>query len=121
MSDNNSVVLRRKYEDAYSPECLTVLDPKGNILSLKEDNSIWKRQGSVAEEVLSLPGNKRQSLSIYQEGRLSRLLKQENYRRTQEEVSGVCRDLLQHLLLHKPENPLQEMRKYFKDMDMNAK
>ena len=57
---------------------------------------------------------------IYQEVRLEKLLKQERYRKQQTVLTDVCRDLLQDILLNKPEKPLAEMKEYFRQLKMES-
>ena len=57
-----------------------------------------------------------QQLARYQDGRLKRLLEQERYRSQQEDLTVVCRDLLQQILMVKPDKPLLFMKEYFKEL-----
>ena len=49
-------------------------------------------------------------------GRLEKLLKQENYRKQNTDFTDICRDLLQYLLMTKPDDPLKSIHEYFKQM-----
>ena len=92
----------------------TSLDFEGNILTSTADSDNWVREGSVKTVRIILPTP--ECFALYQEGRLEKLLKQERYRKQQAAFTDVCRDLLQHILLNKPEKPLIEMREYFKQL-----
>ena len=85
----------------------TTLDFEGNILTCLTDCGNWVRDGSVKLVEMILPSPT--CLALYQEGRLEKLLKQERYRK-QEVFTDFCRDLLQHILLNKPEKPLVEIK-----------
>ena len=94
----------------------TSLDFEGNILTSTADSGNWVRDGSVKIVELVLPTP--ECFALYQEGRLEKLLKQERYRKQQAVFTDVCRDLLQHVLLNKPEKPLLEMKEYFKQLKL---
>ena len=53
-------------------------------------------------------------------GRLERLLKQENYRKQNKDFTDICRDLLQYLLMTKPDDPLRSIQDYFKQMRQDS-
>ena len=90
----------------------TCMDFDGNVLTSTSEAGNWVRDGKILTWTLNLPSS--ESFALYQEGRLEKLLKQEKYRKQQKVFTDVCRDLLQHLLLNKPEDPLLEMKEYFK-------
>ena len=94
----------------------TNLDYEGNILTCLTGCGNWVRDGSVKLVEMILPSPT--CLALYQEGRLEKLLKAERYRKQQTVFTDVCKDILQHILLNKPEKPLTEMKEYLMQLKM---
>ena len=94
----------------------TLMDFSGNILTCKFDETRWVRDKEVQPAILCLPSLHR--FSAYQEGRLERLVRQENYRRNNPDLAEVFRDLLQHLLMTKPQSPISAMKEYCREISI---
>ena len=92
------------------------MDFSGNILTCNFDETRWVRDYEVQPAILDLASLQR--FSTYQEGRLERLIRQENYRRNHPDLAGVFRDLLQHLLMTKPQCPISAMKEYCRDISI---
>ena len=98
----------------HSENCMkTVMDFAGNILTCNYDEARWVREEKAKNSVLEFPSTLR--LSLYQEGRLERLIRQQNYRKDNPHMSEVFKDLLQHLLMTKPQNPILAMKEYLRE------
>ena len=92
------------------------MDFSGNILTCKFDETRWVRDKEVQPAILCLPSLHR--FSAYQEGRLERLVRQENYRGNNPDLAEVFRDLLQHLLMTKPQSPISAMKEYCREISI---
>ena len=88
----------------------TLMDFSGNILTCNFDETRWVRDKEVQPAIIDLPSLHR--YSAYQEGRLERLIRQENYRKNNPDLAELFKDLLQHLLMTKPQCPISAMKEY---------
>ena len=92
----------------------TLMDFSGNILTCNFDETRWVRDNEVQPAIINLPSIQR--FSTYQEGRLERLIRQENYRKNNPDLAEIFKDLLQHLLMTKPPCPISAMKEYCRDI-----
>ena len=92
----------------------TLMDFSGNILTCTFDETHWVRDKDIQPAIIHLPSLHR--YSTYQEGRLERLIRQENYRKNNPDLAEVFKDLLQHLLMTKPPCPISAMKEYCGDI-----
>ena len=100
-----------------SQNCMKMLmDFAGNILTCNYEEAHWVRDMEAKQRLVEFPSSL--SYSLYQEGRLERLIRQENYRRNNPDLAGVFRDLLQHLLMTKPQCPISAMKEYCRDISI---
>merc|ERR1712012_1115621 len=90
-----------------------VMDFSGHIITCKYEDATWIRDNQM--EYSALPGVLSSSFNVglYNEGRLEKLLKREEHRKRHTDMTDVCRDLLQRLLMTKPSLPLQAIIQYF--------
>ena len=93
---------------------LTVMDFAGNILTCNYEEVHWVRDREARQRVLEFPSVL--SHAVYQEGRLERLIRQNNYSKQNTNITDLFRDLLQHLLMTKPERPLSAIEEYFREI-----
>ena len=100
-----------------SQNCMKMLmDFAGNILTCNYEEAHWVRDMEAKQRLVEFPSSL--SYSLYQEGRLERLIRQQNYRKQNPTISELFKDLLQHLLMTKPQNPISAMKEYFREISV---